>query len=148
MIDPEARPGRPARNKRRRLGQAPRRPDRSGAAQEPDPALEGNWPAPSKAAGNGDGQPDTGEATADAQAMTDAVDAIIRAGTVDDVIRSTLDAVRKSFGWDYGSYWSVDPGRDALVFSLESGSVDEEFNRVTRSARFRRGEGLNGRSWK
>src|SRR5262249_14909780 len=69
-------------------------------------------------------------------------------GTVDEVIRSTLDVVRRSFGWAYGSYWTIDPEHDALVFSLESGTVDEEFNRVTRSAKFRRGEGLNGRSWK
>ncbi|HWE40691.1 MAG TPA: methyl-accepting chemotaxis protein [Isosphaeraceae bacterium] len=87
-------------------------------------------------------------ARADARALIDAVDAITRAGTVDRVIRSTLDAVRGSFGWAYGSYWTISPEHDALVFALESGTVDEEFNRVTRSARFRSGEGLNGRAWR
>ena len=35
-----------------------------------------------------------------------------------------------------------------LVFSIESGRVDDEFQRLTRTARFREGEGLNGRSWR
>ena len=35
-----------------------------------------------------------------------------------------------------------------LVFSLESGRVDDEFQRLTRTARFHEGEGLNGRSWR
>ena len=60
---------------------------------------------------------------------------------------STLDTVRREFGWAYGSYWTVDPAQKALVFALESGEVDAEFDRVTRSARFREGEGLNGRAW-
>ena len=35
-----------------------------------------------------------------------------------------------------------------LVFSQESGRVDDEFQRLTRTARFKEGEGLNGRSWR
>ena len=37
---------------------------------------------------------------------------------------------------------------NVLVFSLESGRVDNEFQRLTRTAQFREGEGLNGRSWR
>src|SRR5207253_6426875 len=48
----------------------------------------------------------------------------------------------------YASYWTVDPVEQALVFSLESGRVDEEFQRLTRTARFREGEGLSGRAWR
>ncbi len=80
--------------------------------------------------------------------MIDSVTAILEAGTVAEVIRAALDSIRSRFGWAYGSYWVVDEARDALVFSAESGEVDSEFHRVTRSARFREGEGLNGRAWK
>ena len=63
-------------------------------------------------------------------------------------MRATLDTIRKEFGWSYASYWTVDPVENALVFSMESGRVDDEFQRLTRTARFREGEGLNGRSWR
>ncbi len=81
-------------------------------------------------------------------ALVESIAAITHAATVAEVIRGTLDVVRQAFGWIYGSYWTVDEQASALVFSLESGSVDEEFQRVTRSARFREGEGLNGRAWR
>jgi methyl-accepting chemotaxis protein len=55
--------------------------------------------------------------------------------------------IRARFGWSYGSYWTIDSDRNVLVFSLESGDVDPEFHRVTRTAQFREGEGLNGRAW-
>ncbi len=85
------------------------------------------------------------EANANTQAMIDSLGAIIRAETVEDVVRATLDTIRKEFGWTYASYWTVDPVENALVFSLESGRVDDEFQRLTRTARFKEGEGLNGR---
>jgi methyl-accepting chemotaxis protein len=88
------------------------------------------------------------DAVSTAQAMIETTSAVIRAQTVDDVVRSALDATRKAFGWTYASYWSVDPVENALVFTLESGRVDQEFQRHTRTARFREGEGLNGRAWR
>jgi methyl-accepting chemotaxis protein len=88
------------------------------------------------------------DATANTRAMIETTNAIIRAGTVDDVVRGALDAIRKAFGWAYASYWTVDPAEHALVFTLESGRVDDEFQRHTRTARFREGEGLNGRAWR
>jgi methyl-accepting chemotaxis protein len=95
-----------------------------------------------------DGEALLNDATANTRAMIETTSAIIRAGTVDDVVRGALDAIRKAFGWAYASYWSVDSAEHALVFTLESGRVDEEFQRHTRSARFREGEGLNGRAWR
>ncbi len=83
-----------------------------------------------------------------ARALMDCVNAIIRARTIDEIITSTLKVVRREFGWSYGSHWKVDESLKALVFSLESGEVDEEFHHITRTARFREGEGLNGRAWK
>ena len=88
------------------------------------------------------------EAEANTRAVVDAVQAIIRAHTIGDIIKSTLEVVRREFGWSYGSYWTIDPAKEALVFSQESGTVDEEFSRVTRSSQFREGEGLSGRAWK
>ena len=89
-----------------------------------------------------------GEATANARAMIETTNAIIRANTIDDLVRASLDAIRKAFGWVYASYWTIDPAENALVFKLESGRVDDEFQRLTRTARFREGEGLNGRAWR
>jgi methyl-accepting chemotaxis protein len=87
------------------------------------------------------------EANANTQAMVDITNAIIRAETIDEVVRAALDTIRKEFGWSYASYWVVDSAENALVFSSESGRVDDEFQRLTRTARFREGEGLNGRAW-
>ncbi|MGC8642981.1 MAG: GAF domain-containing protein, partial [Isosphaeraceae bacterium] len=88
------------------------------------------------------------ESQSNTRGMIETADAIIRAKTVEEVVRGALDAIRKSFGLAYASYWSVDLDEHALVFNLESGRVDEEFHRHTRSARFREGEGLNGRAWR
>jgi methyl-accepting chemotaxis protein len=88
------------------------------------------------------------EANANTQAMIDTINAIIQAETVQEIVRAALETIRKEFGWTYASYWVVDPVENALVFSLESGRVDDEFQRLTRTARFREGEGLNGRSWR
>jgi methyl-accepting chemotaxis protein len=88
------------------------------------------------------------EANANTRALTEVANALIQAETPQEVIRATLDAIRKEFGWAYASYWVVDPLENVLVFSQESGRVDDEFQRLTRSARFREGEGLNGRSWR
>jgi methyl-accepting chemotaxis protein len=88
------------------------------------------------------------EANSNTQAMVDTISAIIRAQTEADVIRATLETIRKEFDWSYASYWTVDPVESVLVFSQESGRVDDEFQRLTRTARFKEGEGLNGRSWR
>ena len=55
--------------------------------------------------------------------------------------------MREAFGWSYGSYWEIQPEEQALRFSQDSGSVSEDFRRVTAEARFREGEGLNGQAW-
>ncbi len=88
------------------------------------------------------------EANANTQAMVDTIGAIIRAETIDDIVRAALDNIRKEFGWAYASYWTIDRAENALVFSMESGRVDNEFQRLTRTASFREGEGLNGRAWR
>jgi methyl-accepting chemotaxis protein len=87
------------------------------------------------------------EATANTQAVLRLVSTLAEAKTVEDAVSRALDTVRDAIGWAYGSYWAVDRADKALKFVQESGSVNDEFRQITRSARFREGEGLNGRAW-
>lgn len=88
------------------------------------------------------------EARADSRVLSAAMSALIDADTADDVARDVLESVRAEFGWSYGSYWVVDPEERALRWSADSGTVSEAFRRVTSTARFREGEGINGRAWR
>src|SRR5438105_1744915 len=88
------------------------------------------------------------EAQQNTQAVLEVVQAIGRATSAQEVVSAALGAVKSAFGWAYGSYWVIDPAETALRFSLESGTVTDEFRRVTQEARFREGEGLSGRAWK
>jgi GAF domain-containing protein len=68
--------------------------------------------------------------------------ALGRARTPEDVARAALETVRRTFGWAYGSYWVLGETSNALRFALESGTLGEEFQRVTGEARFREVGGL------
>jgi PAS domain-containing protein len=87
------------------------------------------------------------EASQNTRAVLAVVEALGRATTPDDAVHAALDAVRTSFGWAYGSYWALDADAGTLRFASESGTVTDEFQRLTREARFREGEGLSGRAW-
>ncbi len=84
----------------------------------------------------------------DTAALNRVLEAMGRAETVSQAIGTALEIVRDAFGWAYGSYWQVDPASQTLRFSQDSGTVNEEFRRVSAEARFREGEGVNGRAWK
>jgi methyl-accepting chemotaxis protein len=87
------------------------------------------------------------EANANTTALTRVFEAVGQAKTRDQAVRAALDAIRESFGYAYGSFWTI--GNDkSLRFTSESGSVNEEFRRATLGASFREGEGLSGRAWK
>ena len=88
------------------------------------------------------------EANDNTKAVLQVVEAVNRANTVEEAAKAALDTVKAAFGWAYASYWAVDPKDNVLRFSVESGSVNEEFRRVTMGASFREGEGLSGRAWK
>ncbi len=88
------------------------------------------------------------EAAANTAAVNEVLEVVGRATTPEEVAKGALDTVKQAFGWAYGSYWVVDPVQRALKFNVESGSVNDEFRRVTLSASFREGEGLSGRTWK
>lgn len=127
---------------------SPRRPDIDRPEGSDD---HGTAPLAALPQGNGAPAPsaaETGESETNARALIDAISAIVRAESVEEIARSALDAVRRRFGWAYASFWELDESREALVFKLESGEVDKGFARACRSARFREGQGLNGRAWK
>jgi len=69
------------------------------------------------------------------------------AASTEEAAEIALGIVREAFGWWYGSFWQVDPADNRLRWVADSGSVDEEFRRVSSSSRFREGEGLNGQAW-
>ncbi|MGQ0843548.1 MAG: GAF domain-containing protein [Sporichthyaceae bacterium] len=87
------------------------------------------------------------EIAADTAAVAEVLGALSAAHTSAEAATAALDTVRESFGWAYGSYWSVDPADHALKFVVESGNAGEEFARVTRAASFKEGVGLSGRAW-
>ena len=87
------------------------------------------------------------ESVADANAVSTVLKSVSKSVSKDEVIKFALDSVKESFGWAYGSFWEVNPLGSDLVFSLESGSVNPEFAKVTRSASFAKGVGLSGKTW-
>lgn len=76
------------------------------------------------------------------------LEAVGRAENAADAAKAALDAVRSAFNMAYGSYWTIDKAVNALRFSVESGSVNEEFRRVTRDSTFPEGVGFCGKAWK
>lgn len=94
------------------------------------------------------GEEGRAEAAENTRAVNEVLEVVGKAMTPEDVAKSALETVKQAFGWAYGSYWALDAAERVLKFKVESGSVNEEFRRVTREATFREGEGLSGRAWK
>lgn len=92
--------------------------------------------------------PDVEALRADLQAVSQVVRSLSTAQSVDRVVAAALETVCTSFGWAYGSYWSMDTASRLLRFDAEWGTVGAEFRRVTSSATFARGVGLSGRAWR
>lgn len=93
-------------------------------------------------------QEEVKETAENTRALNRVLEAMTRAKNMEEAARAALDTVKDAFGWAYGSYWILDAKDNALKFAVESGSVNEEFRRVTLEARFREGEGLSGRAWR
>ena len=85
---------------------------------------------------------------ADAEAVSRMLQAISKTTTVQETAGAALEEVRRTFGWDYGTYWAIDEKDDLMKFVLESGSCPEEFRRATRESIFKEGQGLVGGCWK
>jgi GAF domain-containing protein len=88
------------------------------------------------------------EALADVAALAQVVTALGQASTRQAAVDAALGEIRRAFGWAYASYWEVDPDGPVLRFAQESGSVNDEFRKVTLNATFAPGVGLSGRTWK
>ncbi|HEV2968339.1 MAG TPA: methyl-accepting chemotaxis protein, partial [Pirellulales bacterium] len=87
------------------------------------------------------------EADENVRAVLQVVEALGRAATVSEAARAAIDSVRDAFGWVYSTYWSLDPKDLSLKFAVDSGHVNDEFQRATVAARFPEGIGLPGRVW-
>lgn len=87
------------------------------------------------------------ESQQDTEVVNEALQAVTKANSVEEALKSVLERVRASYGWSYGSYWQLDKKVNALRFYVESGSVNDDFRRVTREATFAEGVGLSGRAW-
>jgi len=88
------------------------------------------------------------ENISNAEGVASVLAALVDVTSVEQAARAALDVIRSTFGWAYGSYWTLDPQDTTLRFVLDSGSVSDEFRRVAADARFHEGEGLSGRAWK
>jgi methyl-accepting chemotaxis protein len=64
-----------------------------------------------------------------------------------DAAEQVLEAVRGSFMWDYGSYWTVTGSATSLSFALPSGELSERLLHVHRNATPHSGTGCLGRAW-
>jgi methyl-accepting chemotaxis protein len=87
------------------------------------------------------------ESEQNTEALNLIVNNLAEAKTFDEVINLVLEKVRVCFNWEYSSFWRVDKDSQTLKYSLESGSVNEEFVKITRTSSFPKGTGLNGRAW-
>lgn len=87
------------------------------------------------------------EATANTAAIVKVLDVVTEADNVQEAVQAALGAVRREFGWTYGSFWTLDRHANVLRFVYESGEMSEAFRNVTMSSSFAEGVGLNGRAW-
>ena len=87
------------------------------------------------------------EATENARAISQVLQAVTEASTPEDVAVRALNEVRSAFGWAYGSYWKIDPQVNELRFCIDSGTVTPDFHQATATASFQKGVGLSGRTW-
>jgi PAS domain S-box-containing protein len=75
---------------------------------------------------------------------------LVRATTLAEAAPGVLAAIGEALGWDLAGLWELPPGEDALRFvagwEARPGEA-EEFWRLSRELRFKRGEPLPGRAW-
>ncbi len=88
------------------------------------------------------------EAREDVEAVTAIVRAMETCKSPEEAIGTALALVRERFHWAYGSYWQLDAPAKLLRFAQESGTVTDQFRKVTLEAAFAEGVGLSGRAWR
>ena len=58
------------------------------------------------------------------------------ATTVNEVAEYALESVRRAFGWEYGTYWTMDSAAGVLRFAKDAGETSGDFREATKSASF------------
>jgi GAF domain-containing protein len=87
-------------------------------------------------------------AAQDIDAVTTVLREVTHAENAEQALGAALAAIRSGFDWNYGSYWKINDNDGLLHFAQESGSVSDEFRRVTQEASFAEGVGVSGRAWR
>jgi methyl-accepting chemotaxis protein len=87
------------------------------------------------------------DVAANARAVSLVLESVGAASTLPDLARAALEAVRKAFGWEYGTYWTMNAKAKALAFSVDSGVTTDDFRFDTKAATFEEGIGLTGKAW-
>jgi methyl-accepting chemotaxis protein len=81
------------------------------------------------------------------QATSAALFELAQASTPRDASERVLDAVRASFGWAYGSYWTLEDESKGLALSLLSGEPSATVRQAHQLATHEKGSGSIGRAW-
>jgi methyl-accepting chemotaxis protein len=87
------------------------------------------------------------EAEQDQEALCRLITSLNLCTNTEDALQTTLDAVRYAFGWAYASYWRLDEAQQCLTFAKDSGQVNPAFVQASQTAKFTKGQGVNGRAW-
>jgi methyl-accepting chemotaxis protein len=87
------------------------------------------------------------DVAANARAVSLVLESVSGVSTVSDLSKAALEAVRRAFGWEYGTYWTIDAKAKALTFAVDSGEATQDFRCDTRAAAFEEGIGLTGKAW-
>ena len=85
---------------------------------------------------------------ADTRAMVEAMAAIVRAESPQQIMREALTSVREAYGWDLACFRKVDERGEALVFVVEAGASSSSFRKLVRERELRPGEGASGMAWR
>lgn len=88
------------------------------------------------------------EVTSNAAAVVSVLHVVSEAGSFREAVEAALEAVQHEFGWDYGSFWTLDREHQVLKFAFDVGEVSDAFRQVTSTSTFAEGVGFNGRAWK
>ncbi len=88
-----------------------------------------------------------GETAIAASAFRSLRERLVAADSREAVLQATLDSVRDTFGWAYGSFWHLDAEENVLRFGAESGTVSPDFVEASHAAHFAKGVGVAGRVW-
>ncbi len=88
------------------------------------------------------------EVAENVQATSSALFVLAQATAPQDAAERVLDAVRASFSWELGTYWTLDEATSSLTLQQFSGEGADELRDALRRAHPKHGEGVLGRSLK